>query len=275
VNLDAAEAAFDQAVTREEFNAEAFTEVRAIFGRLKTIRDSTDALPDLKSVIPPTSSWWFLIDRFFSPDPHIAAAYFKPARPLATAADQDRLEKRIRECGLPVTATGWSYAMVSLVPWAKRELAIFGSGVGGLIIALLALAYRAWRPWLLHTLSLLFALAATIATLKLTGIRLNLLNAMAFPLILGVGVDYGLHLLLAFREEGDQLENLATVLKPVVICGLTTMTGFGSLVFARNPALSGLGLVCAVGVFWCLATSLLFLIPASRVLAVGPRKETA
>jgi predicted RND superfamily exporter protein len=41
------------------------------------------------------------------------------------------------------------------------------------------------------------------------------------------------------------------------------MTGFGSLVFARNPALSGLGLVCAVGVFWCLATSLLFLIPAS------------
>ena len=165
--------------------------------------------------------------------------------------------------------------MVSLVPLGKQELVVFGGGVSGLIIVLLALAYRAWRPWLLHTVSLLFALAATVATLKLSGIRINLLNAMAFPLILGVGVDYGLHLLLAIREKGDVHENLSTVLKPVVICGLTTMTGFGSLIFAQNPALSGLGLVCAVGVFWCLATSLVFLIPASRLISSWERNTTA
>jgi predicted RND superfamily exporter protein len=144
-----------------------------------------------------------------------------------------------------------------------------------LIVIMLAFAYRAWQPWLLHTCCLLFALAATVATLKLGGFRINLLNAMAFPLILGVGVDYGLHLLLGIREKGDLHENLATVLKPVIICGLTTITGFGSLVFARNPALSGLGIVCALGVFWCLATSLLFLIPASHFLSLRGPKETA
>jgi hypothetical protein len=86
------------------------------------------------------------------------------------------------------------------------------------------------------------------------------------PNRIGQGIEFDyccVHAALALREEGSRHENLATVLKPVVICGLTTITGFGSLVFARNPALSGLGLVCAVGVFWCLATSLLFLIPAS------------
>ncbi len=263
MDLEASRVAFEEALRREELNPEAFKDADALFERLKTLATQEGALPDLKSLIPPESSWWFLIDRFFSSDPDIAAAYLKPARALATAADQKLLEKRVGECGLPLRTTGWSYTMVSLVPWAKRELLLFGGGVSGLIVILLGLAYRSWRPWALHTASLVFALAATVSTIKLASIPINLLNAMAFPLILGVGVDYGLHLLLALREEGDRHENLATVLKPVVICGLTTITGFGSLVFARNPALSGLGLVCAVGVFWCLATSLLFLIPAS------------
>jgi predicted RND superfamily exporter protein len=271
IDLDASRAAFDEALQQEEFNPDAFAEARAVFDRLKEFRNPDVVLPDLKSLIPPTSSWWFLIDRFFSADPHLAAAYVKPTQVLATAEDQKRLEDSLDRSGLPVVATGWGYAMVSLVPWAKRELLIFGSLVGGLILVLLAVAYRAWRPWLVHMLSLLFALAATIATLKLAGFRINLLNAMAFPLILGVGVDYGLHLLLAMREKGDLHENLSTVLKPVIICGLTTMTGFGSLIFANNPALSGLGLVCAVGVFWCLVTSLLFLIPAAHLLSVGKK----
>jgi predicted RND superfamily exporter protein len=271
VDLEASRLAFNEALRREELNPEAFKDTNALFDGLKMIATLEGALPDLKSVIPPESSWWFLIDRFFSSDPNIAAAYLKPARPLATAADQKMLEKRVAEIGLPVRTTGWSYTMVSLVPWAQRELLLFGGGVSGLIVVLLGLAYRSWRPWALHTASLVFALAATVCTIKLAGIPINLLNAMAFPLILGVGVDYGLHLLLALREEGSRHENVATVLKPVVICGLTTITGFGSLVFARNPALSGLGLVCAVGVFWCLATSLLFLIPASGWI---PQEET-
>ncbi|MES2569735.1 MAG: MMPL family transporter, partial [Verrucomicrobiota bacterium] len=201
VDLDGKLKAFDELLEKEGFNPESFTEVRALFGRLKSMHAEGTPLSDLKSVIPPSSSWWFLIDRFFSAEPNVVAAYLTPSQPLATAAAQKRLEARIKECGVPVTATGWSYAMVSLVPWAKQELLVFGSGVCGLIIVLLALAYRAWRPWLLHVLSLLFALAATIATLKLANIRVNLLNAMAFPLILGVGVDYGLHLLLAIREK--------------------------------------------------------------------------
>ena len=271
VDLEATRLAFEGALRREELNPEAFKDAGALFERLKTLAAQEGALPDIKNLIPPESSWWFLIDRLFSSDPEVAAAYLKPARALATAADQKLLEKRVAECGVPIRTTGWSYTMVSLVPWAQRELLLFGGGVSGLIVVLLGLAYRSWRPWVLHTASLVFALAATVSTIKLAGIPINLLNAMAFPLILGVGVDYGLHLLLALREEGSRHENLATVLKPVLICGLTTITGFGSLVFARNPALSGLGLVCAVGVFWCLATSLLFLIPASCWI---PRENT-
>ena len=40
-----------------------------------------------------------------------------------------------------------------------------------------------------------------MTTLKLAGLQINMLNALAFPLILGVGVDYGLHILFAVRDE--------------------------------------------------------------------------
>jgi uncharacterized protein len=128
-----------------------------------------------------------------------------------------------------------------------------------MILILLGVAYRQWKPWLIHAASLVFAIAGTVATLKLAGLKINMLNALAFPLILGVGVDYGLHVLFAAREQKS--ESLPGVLKPLVICGLTTMTGFGSLMLARNPALSGLGTVCALGVAWCLASSLFFVLP--------------
>jgi predicted RND superfamily exporter protein len=171
------------------------------------------------------------------------------------------VEEKIKAAGVPLRITGWSYAMISLVPWAKRELIVFSSCVGALILLLLAIAYRQWKPWLIHAASLLFALTGTAATLKLAGLQINMLNALAFPLILGVGVDYGLHVLFAARDKETRSENLLGVLKPLVICGLTTITGFGSLMLARNPALSGLGTVCALGVGWCLASSLLFVLP--------------
>ena len=47
------------------------------------------------------------------------------------------------------------------------------------------------------------------------------------------------------------------MLKPIVLSGLTTATGFGSLMLAQNVALSGLGTICAIGVAWCLLASVL------------------
>ncbi|MCK9590123.1 MAG: MMPL family transporter, partial [Terrimicrobiaceae bacterium] len=113
----------------------------------------------------------------------------------------------------------------------------------------------------LHMGTLFLAMCGTAATLKISGHAINLLSVLAFPLILAVGVDYGVHLILAAREKGDIGTNLPAVMKPVLISALTTITGFGALTLAQNPALTGLGFVCATGVAWCLAASFLFLAP--------------
>jgi predicted exporter len=228
-----------------------------------------EALGGWWMLLAPDSPWWFLVDRMFAPETGTAVAYLRlPA--TATDADRRRLAATI-EAGIPgAMVTGWSQTLASLVPWAKGELAMFGGGVLLVILGVLAVVYREFNAWAWHVVALAGAAAGIAATLKLFNLPINLLNVLALPLILGVGVDYGIHILLAARESPDTLPG---VLKAVILSALTTSAGFGALLLARNPALSGLGFLCAVGVLWCLASALLLLVPLAARRAVASRQS--
>jgi predicted RND superfamily exporter protein len=264
IHWDDAHAAFLRTVDAEGFNRDAFGSVDSLFAALKGAATAGPELLDLKRVLPESSSWWFLIDRFIASDPKYTVGFLNLPQPLKNSEEIGRFEQPILEADPQARVTGWGYSLLTLVPWARKEAMTFSIGVSGLIALMLALAYRNWRPWLTHILSLIFAISLTVVVLKLTGVQINLLNALAFPLIVGVGVDYGMHILMAAHDTDE----LATVLKPVVLSGLTTIVGFGALMAARNPALSGMGAVCSVGVASCLVSALLFAIP---VLGLFPQ----
>jgi len=168
--------------------------------------------------------------------------------------------------------TGWSYTLWDLIPWAKGELVLFTTIVGVLILILLWFVYRRFSLWLVHASALALSMLALVASLKLLHLTINLLNTLAFPLVLAIGVDYGIQFLVVSRREGDLKENLANVLKPLSICGLTMFSGFAVLIPAQNPALSGLGIVCAIGVFWCLLTTFFYMVPAFAYLQLRDAK---
>lgn len=269
VNWDEARESFLKAVDAEGFNREAFQPVGRLFEAFKSAATvKPEELLDLHRALPESSSWWFLIDSFIAQNPHIATARLNLPQPLRSAEEIEQFEKPIEAADHGARVTGFGYALLTLVPWAKKEAMIFSIGVSSLIGVMLALAYRNWRTWLTHILSLIFAISLTVVVLKFTGVQINLLNALAFPLILGVGVDYGMHILMAAHDTDE----LATVLKPVVISGLTTIVGFGALMAAKNPALSGMGAVCSIGVGSCLVSALLFAVP---VLGLFPQKREA
>jgi predicted RND superfamily exporter protein len=90
----------------------------------------------------------------------------------------------------------------------------------------------------------------------------NLMNVMALPLLFGAGVDYSIHIQFALRRYGGNLSRVRqTVGRAILLCGISTASGFGTLGFASNAGLAGLGRVCAAGI---LITSLVsvFLLPA-------------
>ncbi len=80
------------------------------------------------------------------------------------------------------------------------------------------------------------------------GIPFNPANIMTLPLVVGIGVTYGVHILTRFAEEQDPAILAKSTGKAVLVSGLTTVAGFGSLVLAKHQGIVSLGFVMAVGI---------------------------
>jgi predicted RND superfamily exporter protein len=125
-----------------------------------------------------------------------------------------------------------------------------------LLLALAAISlliYFDFRSWIMTLLSLLPVAMASLWTLGIMGflgIHLNFMNLVVFTMVLGIGVDYGVHVLhRGLQSPSGQLEQeLREVNRGIVLAGLTTLAGFGSLVFSAYPGLQSMGAVALMGV---------------------------
>ncbi|SDK14939.1 hypothetical protein SAMN05216226_12510 [Halovenus aranensis] len=120
-----------------------------------------------------------------------------------------------------------------------------------LAVVFLALALRSVRQSLLLVLSVAGSAVLLVAGgMTLFGVPWNPLTVATASIVLGVGVDYGLHVHQRFREErtvhgADPATAIhtamATLSRPVLGSGLTTMLGFGVLTVSGFPVLSNFG----------------------------------
>jgi uncharacterized protein len=90
-------------------------------------------------------------------------------------------------------------------------------------------------------------------------IPFNPANIMTLPLVIGIGVTNGIHILNRFAEEKNPGILGKSTGKAVFVSGLTTISGFGSLILARHQGIRSLGEVMSVGVATCTLAALTFL----------------
>lgn len=146
------------------------------------------------------------------------------------------------------------------------------------IYALLVIVVVLWADFRTarHTLMALAPLAAgaviTLGVMGLLGVPLNPANMIGLPLIVGVGVDNGVHVLHDYRGRGRKRSYLlaATTGKGIAVSALTTALGFGTLMVARHKGLAGLGLVLTLGVLGCMVEALVVLPAALRLASKRP-----
>ena len=109
--------------------------------------------------------------------------------------------------------------------------------------------------------ALSLGLGFLLTVMNLAGCQWNIINVAALPVLLGLGVDYSIHLLLSrHRHEGSLERTWNATGRSILLCAATSLAAFGSLAFASNPVLSEFGRVCAVGVFamWLAANLAVF-----------------
>lgn len=79
------------------------------------------------------------------------------------------------------------------------------------------------------------------------GIKLNTINFVALPIILGTGIDCFIHFGLRYDETGDMEETVYNKLPTILISNLTTIIGFGGLLFIPSAGLRSLGWMALLG----------------------------
>jgi predicted RND superfamily exporter protein len=272
VDFQAARDALSQTLEGEGFSVDAFAPAFALLDDLQRVADPIEPLPNWRTQLPESSSWWFLIDRYFGRDPLLTTGFVTTNQRLTTHAQSQELERALPVAGVPIILTGWTYVLADLQPWSHHQLLLISALMAMFDLSLLAVLYRDLRLWLIQVITLAFGIGAMIASMKLLHIHLNLLNVLSFRLVLAIGVDYGIYVVLVWQKTRDVEHDLAGVMKPVLLAGLTAISGFGSLALARNPALTSLGVACAIGIFWSLVATIFFTLPA--MAAAKPTRTT-
>jgi len=133
---------------------------------------------------------------------------------------------------------------------AFRNACLWAAGVALLaIVLLLWLLLRSLKLTLLALIPLWMGTALTLGLMWVLGIAFNQANVLFLPLILGEGIEYGIVIVVRWQmeEEARAITLPASTAKGVVVAGLTTAVGFGSLMLSGHRGTFSLGLLSTVG----------------------------
>jgi hopanoid biosynthesis associated RND transporter like protein HpnN len=189
-------------------------------------------------------------------------------------ADLRRVDPEVT--GTPII----THEAILLMERAYKQGAVYAIIV---VSALTFLLLRRVPETLLALLPLGLGLVWTAGLMYGFDLQFNLGNVFGIPLILGAAAEYGLNIVIRFMEGRDHGGPLVarSTLMAVLVNGLTTVVGFGSLMLAHHRGIFGLGLLLTLGTAAALIAALIVLPvvlrlihrPAARPRA--PRKEPA
>ena len=182
-------------------------------------------------------------------------------KPQAGLAGNDQL-RRFAEAvlavepaasGTPVVITEAGKAVVRAF-YEASGLALLG------ILVLLAVALRRLKDAALVLAPLALAAAITTAASVAFGLPFNFANVIVLPLLLGLGVASGIHLVMRRRYENDQSKLLRTsTSRAVMFSALTTIASFGSLAVSGHPGMTSMGQLLTIAISSTLVCTLIVL----------------
>jgi predicted exporter len=153
------------------------------------------------------------------------------------------------------------------------------------ILLIVYLTFRNLRVSLIVLIPIVFGIVVTFGLLLLVRHRFSFMSITAIPLIIGIGIDNGIHLMRRYLEsrplESRYLDydsnGILVIAKAsgaaLIQSNLTTIIGFGALMASSFAPLAEMGLVTSLGVALALAGGLL-LIPAVILLGEQRRAVT-
>jgi len=235
--------------------------LRTLPGHLQRLAAGLQAQPFQRNGLPAA-----LTDRWVTPDGR-ELVEIVPAGNVNDAQAAARLVESVRATvpgatGLPVIhqeagrtvvqafqlAFIYALAMVSIILW------VFLRKLGDSVLVIVPI---------------IFAAGVTAAIAVVTGLQFNFANIIALPLLLGVGVDNGIHMVHRVRAEPSTHRRVVetSTSRAVFASGLTTIASFGNLAFTAHLGMASMGKLLTLGMIVTLAATLILLPALLRLQA--------
>jgi len=171
---------------------------------------------------------------------------------------------------------GMPLVVQQLEGYMKRDFYL-STGIAILVIIIIVWgSLRGWMRALLATAPLVLGYIWMLGGMRLMDMDFNFLSITISPLLIGIGVDNGIHIIhrtmeeKELRPEGSIERGVGATAISVIVTSLTTMLVFASLLLAQTPGLRMLGASALLGIGFALLFSLLFL-PAALKVEGGKR----
>ncbi len=188
-----------------------------------------------------------------------------PKRNLYEKEDLELFQEMAASIDPHVTGIPQMMLMMNLETLREGGMAVLAAVIAILIILLID--FRRPLVAVLAFVPVIAGTAFTLGVMWLLGEKLNYINVIAFPVIIGIGVDDGVHFFHRYLQEGKggAARTLRSVGHAMMMTSATTMIGFGSLMFYLMQGMASMGLVLFVGVGGCLLFTLTALPALARV----------
>ena len=153
-------------------------------------------------------------------------------------------------------------------PVFRALIEIIGKdGRNAVLLALVAVFFVLWLDYrkpghaLMAMVPLTIGVFWMVGMIGLAGMKLTVMSVMGLPMIVGIGVDDGVHIVHRWRIEGKGKINqvFASTGKAILLTSATTMLAFGSLVFSVWPGFASLGVAMFIGVGACFLSTVIIL----------------
>jgi len=228
------------------------------------------------------------------------------ARPLTDRTLRDSTIAAIRSAIGDIegaTLTGLTVVGHDTELTIRHDLRKLLSFAAGIVLLWLLVYFRSVRATFLAIVPVAFGFVVMLTCMRLFGLKLNTMNLIALPLLVGVGVDDGIFLVTIARAvrgrrarglkeevhqdapydeaeasnvDGELVARLSAGCHAIAMTSLTTILTFGTLAFTSTPAIQSLGIVMALGVSAALVGAIWILAPMltrqHRVARSGPAR---
>ena len=188
----------------------------------------------------------------------LVISYGGKVRLLTLAPDTKAIKDLVKspDCPDGVRFVSQNYFGEMIRKTVGSDFIRFIAGALIVILVLLIPLFRNFKKVILSMVPVVTGIIFMFGIMGLFNIPFNIFNVISSILIIGLGIDYGIFMVCRCSEDYEHDTDTA-----VLLSGLTTITGFGALVFAQHPALYSIGLTVLLGIGAAIPSSI-YVIPA-------------